>query len=153
MNGRYYMEVMPTESYSLSVQSGAIEDVILNVDVNIEQPSHQGDVGLLCRYIDADNYYALEVSEDGYFSIWKMVDGEFSELVKWTSSALIPTDSEPFALNASCEGAQLSLGINGDLLATTTDTDLASGRVGLFAGTLDNGGLVVSFDNFEVLGP
>ncbi|MBX3048274.1 MAG: trypsin-like peptidase domain-containing protein [Anaerolineales bacterium] len=153
LNGRYYMEVMPTESYSLSVQSGSIEDVVLNVDVNIEQPSHQGDVGLLCRYIDADNYYALEVSEDGYYSIWKMVDGEFNELVKWTTSSLIPTDSEPFALNASCEGAQLSLGINGELLATTTDTDLTSGRVGLFAGTLDHGGLVVSFDNFEVLAP
>ena len=37
-----------------------------------------GDFGVICRYQDIDNFYGLEVSEDGYFSIWKYVDGEFS---------------------------------------------------------------------------
>ncbi|MCW5875278.1 MAG: trypsin-like peptidase domain-containing protein [Anaerolineales bacterium] len=152
-SGRYYMEVNPVQSYSLSAQTESFGDVVINVDVNIEQASHIGDIGLICRYIDADNYYVLEVSEDGYYSIWKMINGSYTSLVDWASSNLIPVDSEPFVLNASCTGAQLSLGINGNLLASTTDGDLTSGGVGLFVGTFDSGGLVVSFDNFEVLAP
>ena len=54
-------------------------------------------------------------------------------------------------INASCDGAQLSVGINGNLLATGTDGDFDSGGVGLIAGTWENSGMIVSFDNFEVI--
>jgi hypothetical protein len=149
--GRYFAEVNPSEYSSWSSLAGDYANITINVDVNIEQAAHDGDIGVLCRYEDADNHYALEVSEDGYYSIWKRVNGEVSYLVEWTKSELIPTDSSSFVLNASCDGAQLSVGINGELLATATDTDFASGGVGLLAGTWENGGLVVSFDNFEVI--
>lgn len=150
-SGRYFAEVNPSNYSSWSSLSGDYANITINVDVNIEQAAHDGDIGVLCRYQDADNHYALEVSEDGYYSIWKRVNGEVSYLVEWTKSDLIPTDSSAFVLNASCDGAQLSVGINGELLATATDTDYASGGVGLLAGTWANGGLVVSFDNFEVI--
>jgi hypothetical protein len=54
-------------------------------------------------------------------------------------------------LNALCDGAQLSVGINGDLLATATDADFSSGGFGVLIGTWANPNLVVSFDNFEVI--
>lgn len=152
-NGRYHIEVISSDFLVWSSQPLSDNDVVINVDVNIEQPSFDGDVGILCRYQDSDNHYALEISEDGYFSIWKRVDGELIYLVNWTTSSRIPTDGEPFVLNASCEGVNLSLGINGNLLAEARDADLASGGVGLIAGTFEGGGLVVSFDNFEVLAP
>jgi hypothetical protein len=128
-----------------------LENIVINVDVAIEQASQLGDIGVLCRYQDADNHYALEVSEDGYYAIWKRVNGEVIPIIDWTPSDLIPTDGSPFVVNASCDGAQLSVGINGTLLATGTDTDFSSGNVGMIAGTWENPNLIVSFDNFEVI--
>ena len=149
---RYFFEVDPSQFYLNSYLTDAdYTDIVVNVDVNIEQQALDGDIGVLCRYLDSDNYYALEISEDGYYSIWKRVAGEVVYLVEWTSSDLVPIDGSSFVLNASCDGAQLMVGINGEVLAQATDTDFATGYVGLTAGTWENGGLVVSFDNFEVI--
>jgi S1-C subfamily serine protease len=149
---KFFLQVNPA-SYSFWVPliATSYENIVINVDVNIEQAAHDGDIGVLCRYKDPDNHYALEVSEDGYYTIWKRVNGEVIYIVEWAQSDLIPTDGSPFVLNASCDGAQFSVGINGNLLATGTDTDFSSGGVGIIAGTWDNPNLVVSFDNFEVV--
>ncbi len=151
-DGKYFVEVHPNQFTVWSAISPQdFENIVINVDVNIEQAAQDGDIGVLCRYKDGDNHYALEVSEDGYYSIWKRVNGEVTYIVDWASSDLIPTDGSPFVVNASCNGAQLSVGINGNLLATGTDTEFASGGVGVVAGTWQNPSLVVSFDNFEVI--
>lgn len=150
-DGKYTVQVIPTNFSSPSAIDGNYEDVVINVDVDIEQPSRDGDIGVICRFIDYDNFYALEVSEDGYYSIWKRVNGEVFYVVEWAPSSLIPTDGSSFVVNAACDGAQLSVGINGDLLATGTDGEFSSGGVGVIAGTWVNGGLTASFDNFEVI--
>jgi hypothetical protein len=150
-DGEYFFQIEPSQFYLNSYLLDDYSNVLVNVDVNIEQTAFDGDIGVLCRYVDSDNYYALEVSEDGYYSIWKRVNGEVVYLVEWTSSDLVPVDGSSFVLNASCDGAQLTVGINGEVLAQATDTDFATGYVGLTAGTWENSGLVVSFDNFEVI--
>jgi hypothetical protein len=150
--GRYFMEVHPNQFTVWSaINSQNFENLVINVDVNVDQAAHDGDIGVLCRYIDSDNHYALEVSEDGYYTIWKRVNGEVIYIVEWAPSDLIPTDGSPFVVNASCDGAQLSVGINGNMLATGTDTDFSTGGVGMIAGTWENPSLTVSFDNFEVI--
>lgn len=151
-NEKFFLQVIPEQySFWVPLETSLYENIVINVDVNIEQAAHDGDIGVLCRYIDADNHYALEVSEDGYYTIWKRVNGEVIYIVQWAQSDLIPTDGSPFVVNASCDGAQLSVGINGNLLATGTDTDFSSGGVGMIAGTWENPNLTVSFDNFEVI--
>ena len=151
-DGKFFLQVNPKEySFWVPLVNQPFENIVINVDVNVEQRALDGDVGVLCRYVDADNHYALEVSEDGYYTIWKRVNGEVIYIVEWALSDLIPTDGSPFVLNASCDGAQLSVGINGNLLATGTDGDFDSGGVGLIAGTWENSGMIVSFDNFEVI--
>lgn len=149
--GRYFFAVNPSEFYVNSYLLNDYSNIEVSVNVNIEQAAHDGDIGILCRYVDGDNYYAMEVSEDGYYSIWKRINGEVTYLIEWTSSALVPIDSSSFLLHASCDGSQLAVGINNELLGSVTDTDLTTGRIGLTAGTWQNGGLVVSFDNIEVI--
>ncbi|MEX2160676.1 MAG: serine protease [Anaerolineales bacterium] len=151
LNGRYFMEINPPNSGTADFLVQDFADVVISVDVNIERAAGDGDIGILCRFVDANNFYALEVSEDGYYTIWKVVNGEKVYLVEWTPSDLIPTDGSPFVLLAACGGSQLSVGIDGELLATVTDTDLSFGYIGLTAGTYNLGGLIVSFDNFEVI--
>ena len=151
VDGRYFIELTPEDDRIHNWLEQEFEDVVMNVDVSIEHPATDGSVGIMCRFVDLDNYYGLQVSEDGYYSIYKRVDGEDTYILDWTASSLIPTDGSPFVLNAACQGAQLSVGINGQLLGQITDADLSSGYTGLVADTWINGGLVVSFDNYEVI--
>ncbi len=150
-NGKYFFNVL-TEDYRLqNYIEYQMENSQVNVDVNIEQPATDGSVGVICRYQDHDNYYGLRISEDGLYSIYKRVDGEETAILDWTPSSLIPTDGSSFQLNATCQGTQLAVGINGRQLGQVMDTDLASGYVGLVTDTWQNGGLVISFDNYEVI--
>lgn len=150
-SGHLVFSIVPTESFGLGYLPRVFEDVAVSVDVKFDQPAHDGDIGILCRYVDSENYYSVEVTENGYYAVWKKVNSEYSWLIEWTPSSLIPTDGSPFILNAACDGTQLQVGINDQLLGTANDADLASGYVGLIAGTYENGGLIVSFDNFEVI--
>ncbi|MGH2582483.1 MAG: trypsin-like peptidase domain-containing protein [Anaerolineales bacterium] len=151
--GSLDIEVIPEQWLYWSFAGKQFTDSVIKVDVQFTTSVGDADTGILCRYRDTNNFYAFEVSEDGYFSIWKMLDGEIIAIVDWQSSSLIPTNGSPFTLNAACDGAQLLLGINGSILAEATDADFASGDVGLIAGTYENGGVMVSFDNFQVIEP
>lgn len=150
-NGEYVMAITPNNYQSWGWLTSDLENIVVNVDVNIQQAAQDGEIGIVCRLVDGNNFYALEVSEDGYFSIWKKVNGEQVALLDWQQSDLIPTDGSPFVVNAACDGAQLQVGINGELLGTVTDSDFAHGAVGLVIGTWGNGNLTVAFDNFEVI--
>jgi hypothetical protein len=152
-NGQYVMSVFPDNYWYWSVSGSNFENVIINVDVQSNRSSGDGDFGILCRYVDADNFYALEVSEDGYYTIWKKSAGEVVTLVEWQESSLIPTDGSAYTLNASCDGAQLLLGVNAELVAEATDSDFNSGDAGVIVGTWTQTNFSVAFDNFEVLTP
>jgi S1-C subfamily serine protease len=152
-DGQFVMGVIPDNYWSWNVSGHHFSDVVINVDTNVSQAAGDGDFGILCRYVDADNFYALEVSEDGYYAIWKMVNGESVSLVEWQQSSLIPTDGSAFILNASCDGAQLQLGVNAELVAEATDGDFSAGDVGLIVGSYTQTNFYMAFDNFEVLAP
>jgi hypothetical protein len=56
-------------------------------------------------------------------------------------------------LEATCQGNQLSLVVNGELLETVTDNALAQGEVGIAAGSGPLGGVRIHFDNFVAAEP
>ena len=56
-------------------------------------------------------------------------------------------------LRAECVGSRLSLYVNGTLVIEANDADIASGDVGLMAGTFDQSSTEVLFDNFVVRKP
>ncbi len=56
-------------------------------------------------------------------------------------------------IQADCEGENLTLSVNGTVLADVTDNRFSSGDVGLIAGTFDEPGTDILFDNFFVRQP
>ena len=108
--------------------------------------------GLICRYQPDGSYYALEVSEDGYAAIWKNNSGRINTLVDWKYFDGLAGTSEK-RLTAACVGNQLGLGLDGNLLIAASDSDFAAGDTGLIAGTWDQGGLIVGFDNVKIRSP
>jgi S1-C subfamily serine protease len=151
-DGEYFIQISPDNYYGWAHPGEDFSDVVITVDVRSERSDGTGDFGVLCRYQDEDNFYALEVSEDGYFAIWKAEAGEFSDLVPWSFSSDIPVQA-PVSLVAACVGDQLSLAIDDVLLASVSDDTHAHGDIGLIAGTWEQGDLVIGFDNYVVRGP
>jgi S1-C subfamily serine protease len=151
-NGMYVIQVT-TPKMVLSGTSGyKAGDIVVDVSASVLQSTGSGDYGMICRYQSDGSYYALEVSEDGYASIWKNNAGQINTLVDWEYFDGLEGTSEK-NLTAACVGNQLGLGLDGNLLISTTDSDFSTGDTGLIAGTWDQGGLTVGFDNFKIRSP
>ncbi len=151
-DGRFHLQVDSDSAWLWSTADWEGADVMIVVDAFVERPTGEGDFGIICRYQDGENFYALEISEDGYYAIWKMENGQESYLVDWTPSPDVPQEG-PIVLGAACAGDQLVLAVQDHILAQVQDSTFTSGKVGLIAGTFNTGGLWVSFDNFEVSAP
>ncbi len=152
-NGRYEMELRLDNYFVWSIAGENFQDAYITVEAEPMVLTGEGDYGVVCRYQDADNYYALEVSEDGFFTIWKRVAGEFIPLVDWEESDILPLDGSMVTIQAACVGNSLGLAADGVLLAEVQDNTFSEGDVGLIAGTWDTVGLVIAYDNFVVHGP
>ncbi|RME89691.1 MAG: serine protease, partial [Anaerolineae bacterium] len=109
-DGRFHIRVDETRYLIWNYADLDEGDVILEVSARIENPTGEGDFGLLCRYRDSDNFYALEVSEDGYFSIWMQENGEFRSLLDWTPLPSSAPEGD-VTLRAACVGDRLILAL------------------------------------------
>jgi S1-C subfamily serine protease len=150
-NGEYQITVDTTKMLIWSISGNSFSDTVAEATININKPTGEGDFGFICRYKDDNNFYALEISEDGYVSIWKRINGEIVTLVDWLDVG-VQTDSS-LNITGSCIEDQLSFGINGNELTSVTDSDLTNGDIGLIAGTWEKSNLAVTFDNLIIKEP
>jgi serine/threonine protein kinase len=130
-------------------------DVIVEVDAFKAGGPNDNNFGIICRYQGLGEYYAFFISSDGFYSITKIVDGEydFMGLTGMLESDSILQGSSTNHIRAECVGNTMRLYANGDLLQELEDGDYADGDVGLIAGTFDLPGTDIRFDNFVVYSP
>ncbi len=149
--GGYLFKVEKANYWIWDSVNYAYDNVVINVDSRVLKSVGDGDYGIMCGE-NGQDFYGLEISEDGYFSIWQTIDGETVFLVDWTYSEVVATGTS-HAMSAVCGSNGLTLAVDGVTLATVQAEDFKPGPVGLVAGTYDNAGLQVLFDNFEILLP
>jgi S1-C subfamily serine protease len=137
-----YWSMLPTE----------YDNVILIAEPSILNSVGDGDFGFVCAYQDSGNFTALEISEDGYYSIWKYESDQYISLVEWTYDEVI-AGSSPNSLAAYCGPDGLALAVNDTLLVETVDPRHVPGRVGLLAGCWDDPEFRLGYDNFFILQP
>ncbi len=152
VDGEYHVTVNTPNWLVWSYLGDDYDNIIINADTRVVSATGKGDYGLICRYVDENNFYAFEVSEDGYFIIWKQMDGEMITLYDWETSDAIPSNGK-MTINAGCIGNHLIMGVNDALLADITDDSFSTGKVGIIVGTLEETGLTVGYDNFVVIKP
>jgi len=151
-DGEYLLEVIPNDNITWVWLQDDLADVIITTDVRPAKPTGTGGYGIICRRQANDDYYGLEIAEDGYYSIWKRVNGEYTVLINWQESSALPR-GQAVTITAACVGDRLTLAVNDMLLAEVNDSDLTSGNVGVFAETYETGNLIAAFDNFTVRTP
>ncbi len=130
-------------------------DTTVEVEATKVGGPDDNDFGVICRYQDVDNFYFFVISSDGYYGIGKVVGGTQS-LVEETD--LLPSDAIKQGnvtnqIQATCNGSSLRLVVNGTQIVEVQDTTFTAGDVGLMAGTFDEIGADIHFDNFVVRKP
>lgn len=105
---------------------------------------------------DANDFYAFEVSGDGY--VWigycrayckdeavALVGGDW-----FRSDAVVPGLYATNRMRVVAEGALMTFYVNDVRVGRTSDDRLTAGDIGVMVETLGEGGVRVAFDNFKV---
>ncbi len=150
---RAYLPVKEAEA--ITTPGISLRNSVVDVDAQKVSGPDDNYFGVLCRYRNADNYYGFIVSSDGYFAIVKNIFGIRTVL---SDGTLQPTQSihqgnTTNHLQAICQERSLKWVVNGEILAEVQDVDLIYGQVGLIAGSIDQPGVDIRYDQFIVIKP
>lgn len=125
------------------------------------------------------SHYRFMVSSDGYYSVWREVNGIEKALSTWIDSPLVNQGFEqPNRLRISASGSAFRFFINdepvplcipndpdgistyalesciqGQMVDVLVDDSIASGRIGAVAQSFNEGGVGVAFDDFVMFAP
>jgi hypothetical protein len=153
----YYFELYEPNWFAWATPGTRHTDVRVQVDARVISEVQDAHYGVICRYVDVDNFYYFAVSADGYYGIFRREDGDIDVLSGDGSgmmfSPTIKTGEQVNRIVAICQGSDLKLYANGGLLASVTDDTHTKGDVGLGAGRGTEGRVRVHFDGFVVTAP
>ena len=138
-------------------------DIVIEFDATLVQaPSnHNAGIGVICRLIgredDSIDGYMFAISGDGYYSISIAEAGTLNPLIDWTPSNVINTGKTTNHVRATCNGSELYLEVNGQLIANTTavNANLTPGTFAFAAISYEETEPVaeVHFDNLTISEP
>jgi len=151
--GKYFVSSIGDGNTMWGAAGRSFEDVIIEVDAKqISAPTNNNnDYGVICRLQqDGGGYYAL-VSGDGFYTILRESGSDaYDILVDWKESNHIRQGNSQNQLRLSCTGSKISLSVNGQLLAETSDSMYSSGDIGFTATSYEPEETEVHFDNIIV---
>ncbi|HID63492.1 MAG TPA: tetratricopeptide repeat protein, partial [Anaerolineae bacterium] len=152
-NGQYHISVNVSELFIWSTAGQDLADFIVEVEATqVSGPSDNG-YGLLFRFQDDQHFYRFDISGDGFYLLSKRLENQWVTLVDWTASPYIHKGQATNRLKVICQGPRISLYVNDRHLTDFSDGSYSHGDIGLFAGTLSQSGVHISFDNLKVWAP
>ncbi len=155
-NGVYYVTSLGDGQTMWGVANRGFDDVAIKVrSQQVTAPSNDNnDYGVICR-ADADGAgYFFLISGDGFFAILRGDSSEeFDQLIDWTASSAINQGNSANEIQVTCEGNNLSLRVNGKLLASVKDSRHRSGDIALTATSYESTSTEIHFDDIEVTRP
>ena len=129
-------------------------DMVIEVDVRQVEGPLDNNFGILLRYLEDDDlrsYYWFQISGDGYYSVDRRQEGDWVSLEGWEASDAIETGlGVTNHIRIDCLGGKFSFYNNDVHLVDIFDETIERGNIGLAAGTFDESGIVVQFDNLRI---
>ncbi len=153
--GQYFVLSRGGGNTMWGVAGRNFDDVIIEVQATQVQapPNDNNDYGVVCREQGDGSGYYLLISGDGLYSIQLASQGSFEQLVEWAESDVIRQGNATNDIMAVCDGDTLSLYVNGELLASVSDSTFRSGDIALTATSYEAGPTVIHFDHLVVREP
>jgi hypothetical protein len=154
-DGQYLIQAFTANQDVWAHPGESFGDVQIEVDTTKANGPDDNSFGILCRFVDDDNFYFFIISSDGYQAIGKYMAGEFSYLTsdKMQPSSAINTGGAANHVRADCVGSTLTLYVNGEQVSSTTDASFTAGDVGLIVGTFNEPNAGILFDNLVIYKP
>lgn len=153
--GGYRMTVKPANGRTVAIRGLRYKDSTAEVSLRQSFGASDAHVGLVCRYQDPDNYYALFITPDSYAGIMRVQDGQ-AELISGDllsyHEAILPADGLN-RVQISCVDRLLTLMVNGQLLLFAEDKAFTSGDIGLYLESNQTGQASVLFSDFKINKP
>ncbi len=134
---------------------GSYKDAIIEVQAARQSGPINNSYGVICRYQDEKNFYAALISSDGYAGIFEVNDGRYRLMghEEMIPVAAILGGTTPNLIHFECLGNALALAVNGSPVDAQQDKSFGGGDIGLIAGTFDEPGVHIAFDNLRVWQP
>lgn len=131
------------------------KDVVIEVTATRLGGPLDNNFGVICRYQDEKNFYAAQISSDGYAGIFRMKNGALRLLghKQMIPAPSILGGSAANLIRFECIGQSLTLTVNGAPVDMREDKSFNNGDVGLIAGSFEESGTWVAFDDFRVSQP
>lgn len=117
--------------------------------------ANNNNVSLICRYTDEAGWYEFNIANNGTYTIlwYDNVTLQDYKLLRSGGSNLINMGKDVNEYTAICEGDELTLGINGQVVYTVRDKNLKSGYNGFSVSSFEVKPIIVEFDYFSVSVP
>jgi len=155
-NGAYYVTSLGDGQTMWGLANRGFDDVAIKVrSQQVSAPSNDNnDYGVICRAnADGAGYFFL-ISGDGFFAILRGdANDQFDQLIDWTSSNAINQGNSSNDIQVTCEGENLLLQVNGELLASVKDSRYSAGDIALTATSYESTSTEIHFDDIEVVRP
>lgn len=151
VDGEFYMNVITNKRIGWNYVPDVVynHDVVLDVDVrggtNFPEDS---EAGFVCGFENGDNFFGMRLRADGEMDFFRELNDERESLYK--ASGLIPLNPEGTHLTGVCTQTEMSLYVNGRLIATHAIDGMPAGSAGLLGGANETGNVQLYFDNFTV---
>ena len=139
-----------------TVNGDRFKDTRIDVDAVLMDGSSNDNFGVICRFQDNSNFYGFLISHDGYYGIFKMLEGTmilFSSDGELKFSEAIRQGGVVNHIQTVCQGDILTLIVNDTLLSEVKDASFDAGQIGMIAGAYENPGVKILFDNLKVSQP
>ena len=138
-----------TVQYS-ALQEPLFADFKMDVEVTQLAGSLNSTYGVLWRMQNDSAFYRFSITGNGLFVVEKkLAEGDWERLMDdWQETpAIIQGLNQTNILGVEAAGSNMKFFINDELVAELSDASYAAGRIALSAGTFNQGGLRVAFDN------
>ena len=155
-NGQYLISVAQPSVDVWAKPGLDLTDVAVTVQTQYRAGPVNNEYGVMCRYQRGgdgkSSFYFFVISTDGYYALGK-VSKDVRKILSPSqgspqpSTAIKPAQDAINEISASCSGTHQALTVNGTLVGDFTDNELKHGDIGLLAGTYDEGGVQIHFDN------
>jgi len=156
-NGGYRINVTTTDLLAFATIGKSFQsDVSVEADATKTAGPDDNYIGVVCRYVDENNFYFFAISSDGYAGIAMYKDDTMSILSgsQFDSSSAVNQGAATNHIRADCVGSTLTLYVNSTQVTSITDSTFSSGGdAGLLARANGTSGVDILFTNFVVSKP
>jgi hypothetical protein len=149
-DGQYSIKVVQEQWMAWQYLGEEWGDFVVEVETTLIEGEIYNSSGIFFRYQDRDNFYSLDINGNGKYTVGKEVEGEYSDIIDWTSSGALAPLGSPNVIRLVAYGNTFTLYINDQYVDTFTDTDFNSGDIAVKVTAYDTPPARATFDNLSV---